>query len=193
MIIINIIIIIIHQQVSLGKTISAIKNESDAVVEIRALQCNETKVGICQSLDLVDDSKQIYFTQTISVEVKCPEMKFDDFPFDEHVCDFLLKDLKLTEKRGIAKNNFQWKALETEDLGSELTSTDYDLHVDNVTVTGLNNSRIGFSVTMYRKPTVYIYTYFIPCFLMVVVSWVSFAVRVDAVPGRWGNLIVFQC
>ena len=178
---------------SLGKTISAIKNESDAVVEIRALECNETKFGICQSLDLVDDSKQIQFTQTISVEVKCPEMKFDDFPFDEHVCDFLLKDLKLTEKRGIAKNNFQWKALETEDLGSELTSTDYDLHVDNVTVTGLNNSRIGFSVTMYRKPTVYIYTYFIPCFLMVVVSWVSFAVRVDAVPGRWGNLIVFQC
>ena len=79
-------------------------------------------------------------------------MKFDDFPFDEHVCDFLLKDLKLTEKRGIAKNNFQWKALETEDLGSELTSTDYDLHVNNVTVTGLNNSRIGFRVKMDRKP-----------------------------------------
>ena len=70
MIIINLIIIIIHQQVSLGKTISAIKNESDAVVEIRALECNETKFGICQSLDLVDDSKQIQFTQTISVEVQ---------------------------------------------------------------------------------------------------------------------------
>ena len=180
---------------SLGKTLSAIKNESDAVVEIRDLECNEMeyrRVDICKSFDLARNSKQIQFTQTISVEVKCPEMKFDDFPFDEHVCDFLLKDLKLTEKRGIAKNNFQWKALETEDLGSELTSTDYDLHVNNVTVTGLNNSRIGFSVTMYRKPTVYIYTYFIPCFLMVVVSWVSFSVRVDAVPGRWGNLIVFQ-
>ena len=36
-----------------------------------------------------------------------------------------------------------------------------------------------------RKRTVYLYTYFLPCSLMVMVSWVSFAVRAEAVPGRF--------
>ena len=45
--------------------------------------------------------------------------------------------------------------------------------------------RSGFKVRMERKRTVYIYTYFLPCSLMVMVSWVGFAVRADAVPGRW--------
>ena len=43
---------------------------------------------------------------------------------------------------------------------------------------------ISVQVILSRKPTVHIYTYFLPSGLMVMVSWISFAVRVDAVPGR---------
>lgn len=42
---------------------------------------------------------------------------------------------------------------------------------------------------MKRNHKVYIYTYFGPCMLMVITSWISFTVNFDAVPGRLGLLL----
>ena len=42
---------------------------------------------------------------------------------------------------------------------------------------------------MKRKYKVYLYTYFGPCMLMVITSWISFTVDSAAVPGRLGLLL----
>ena len=42
---------------------------------------------------------------------------------------------------------------------------------------------------MKRKHKVYLYTYFGPCMLMVITSWISFTVDSAAVPGRLGLLL----
>ena len=42
---------------------------------------------------------------------------------------------------------------------------------------------------MKRVHSVYMYTYFGPCMLMVITSWISFTVNFDAVPGRLGLLL----
>ena len=48
----------------------------------------------------------------------------------------------------------------------------------------------GFFFIMKRENKVYIYTYFAPCMLMVITSWISFTINYDAVPGRlfWQKL-----
>ena len=42
---------------------------------------------------------------------------------------------------------------------------------------------------MKRKYKVYLYTFFGPCMLMVITSWISFTVESAAVPGRLGLLL----
>ena len=42
---------------------------------------------------------------------------------------------------------------------------------------------------MKREHKVYMYTYFAPCMLMVITSWVSFTINYDVVPGRLGLLL----
>ncbi len=50
-------------------------------------------------------------------------------------------------------------------------------------------SYAGFQLNLQRKPTPYIFNYYLPSALFVVVSWVSFAIPVEAIPGRVALLI----
>ena len=158
---------VFKNQVSLDGDEDAIKNESDAIVEILILDCSEAS---CDK----GTNKLIKFRRTISLGVNCPDMHFNDFPFDTQICDVLLQELNLT-----ANTDFRWEKAEVVQR-EPLTSNEYNLSLRNGT--GVNGS--GFQVIMSRKSTVHIYTYFLPSGLMVMVSWISFAVRVDAVPGR---------
>ena len=163
--------VVFENQVSLEGDADAIKNESDAVVQIIILHCSEeTEPSSCEN----PTKKKIRFSRTISLGVNCPDMQFDDFPFDTQNCDVILQDLKLTEN-----TDFQWERAEVVQRKA-LTSNEYNLSLRNASA---NSS--GFGVMLSRKSTVYIYTYFLPSGLMVMVSWISFAVKVDAVPGRW--------
>ena len=47
----------------------------------------------------------------------------------------------------------------------------------------------GFHISLKRNPRMYLATYFAPCTLMVVVSWMSFLINPDVVPGRLGLLL----
>ena len=54
---------------------------------------------------------------------------------------------------------------------------------------GRNFSAAGFVVHMVHQPASFILQYFIPSFAMPVVSWVSFVIPPDAIPGRTGLLV----
>ena len=173
--------VVFDNQVSLERASSAIKNESDAIVEIMKMPCSKTSQGFVKELDLTRETKgiRIFLKQTVKVEVNCPRMQFTEFPFDTQYCNFTVTDLHLKEN----PSNFNL-LVETLPLQNKLSSTEFTVIVENST-----DIKNGFKMKMERKTTVYIYTYFIPCGLMVVVSWISFSVNVDAVPGRLGLLL----
>ena len=170
--------VVFKNQVSLDGDVDAIKSQSDAIVEVLVLACSDQGDDSCES----QTRKKIRFKRTISVGVNCPNLNFDEFPFDMQTCDFILQDLLLTEN-----TDFQWEKAELVQKKA-LKSNEYDLSLRNV-----SGNYSGFSMVMSRKSTVYIYTYFVPSGLMVVVSWVSFAVQVDAVPGRWEEIEKIPC
>ena len=171
-------------QVYLANTMSAIKNDSDAIVSIMKTPCQEKTEQFCQSMALhneTEESIKIFFRRTINVEVNCPRMHFADFPFDSQTCLFSVGDIHAKEN----PENFLWGSTFLVERNN-LTSTEFELSLEEATE---SNVTTGFRVRMVRKTAVYIYTYFVPCGLMVIVSWVSFAVDVDAVPGRLGLLL----
>ena len=170
-------------QVSLTKTESAIKNDLDAIVSIGKLPCQEETNQLCQAMALHNESEsiKIFFRQTINVEVNCPNMHFAKFPFDTQTCLFLVGDIHVREN----PNNFKWGSTFLV-KGNNLTSTEFELSLEDEMDSKV---KTGFRMRMERKTAVYIYTYFVPCGLMVVVSWISFSVNVEAVPGRLGLLL----
>ena len=178
--------VVFDNQVSLERASSAIKNESDAIAEIMKLPCQSKSQRLCKELNLTREETtgiKIFMKQTIKVEVNCPDMRFGDFPFDTQTCLFTVKDLHFKEN----PNNFKL-VVENLPLANNLTSTEFHLSVENSSDCRIEG-RNGFRMRMERKTTVYIYTYFVPCSLMVVVSWISFSISVDAVPGRLGLLL----
>ena len=68
---------------------------------------------------------------------------------------------------------------------------DYDITITSLTsndqyyvaLTG-NYSVAGFELTLKRKISHYIITYYLPSGMFVIVSWISFLVPPDIVPGR---------
>ena len=79
----------------------------------------------------------------------------------------------------------------TADASQIRSVLDYDITIDKldevdqnyVALTG-NYSVAGFKLTLKRKISHYIITYYLPSGMFVIVSWISFLVPPDIVPGR---------
>ena len=68
----------------------------------------------------------------------------------------------------------------------KLNHTDFKLAV---VASNKSSDGSGFHLILHRKPKTYIWLYFFPSFMMVLTSWISFAVSFEAVPGRLGLLL----
>ena len=55
-----------------------------------------------------------------------------------------------------------------------------------------NYSVTGFTLTLHRKMAFYIITYYFPTGMFVIVSWISFLVPPESVPGRM-TILVGDC
>ena len=158
-------------------------------------------------------NKTIEFNQRVTIKVSC-RMMFDNYPFDAHLCkfrvgsceffgrlslnytvsqlrfsDFYLHDIVTCTSRysdpvnsgsGHRQRNLQYVISFTdlrrpEDTTVELSSGNY--------------SACGFRVHLNRKRSQLIFQIYLPCILFVFVSWVSFLIRPQVVPGRMALLV----
>ena len=55
---------------------------------------------------------------------------------------------------------------------------------------GMNYSTAGFEIILSRKMSFYIITYYLPSGLFVVVSWISFLIPPDIVPGIYIDILL---
>ena len=129
---------------------------------------------------------QLEHTNTVRVEVKC-EMEFKEFPFDHQKCKFFLASVRRQRHLVWDRTSLGWRE-------EDFDNPDFTVRLErflNMTylVQNRNTSVSGFYLIMSRKPSIFISTYFIPSGLMVVISWISFVVKMEVVPGRLGLLI----
>ena len=110
-----------------------------------------------------------YFFST-KVSINC-DMNFDNFPFDSQICKFRIRSLKNDP-------NLLWTDLEATN-SSVLRHSEFWVVMETSNDTALNGVNfIGFNLIIGRKFGSYVYEYFLPCFLMVITSWISFTVKV---------------
>ena len=77
------------------------------------------------------------------------------------------------------------------------SSLDYEIQIEDIKpeethymALGMNYSVAGFELTLKRKTSFYIVTYYLPSGLLVLLSWISFLVNPEVIPGRMTLLVI---
>ena len=137
------------------------------------------------------DYKILYSTAT-HITFICP-MHFDKFPLDTQSCKFQVGSYSYddsqmtfkTEKAGYDSKTQNSIALDYAIEIRPLSQEDSVLQFD-----GLGNfSLAGFELVLDRYVSTYIITYYLPSGLFVIVSWISFLIPMDVIPGRMALLV----
>ena len=102
----------------------------------------------------------------IVVKVLCQNMDFSQFPFDTQKCDIALK---------ASSNKINFAQSEDENLNSNNSNSgEFEIYVKYLNETEIEErfeesqySRIGFTINLERKSTMYILSYYLPSGLIV--------------------------
>ncbi|TRY78074.1 hypothetical protein TCAL_09458 [Tigriopus californicus] len=137
----------------------------------------------------VRDGEMIEFWTYIEVTVYC-DMSFEHFPMDEQTCKFALSSLSSPEElmhfEFDVSTSQQNNRLQMYELNIKPFTDPSDLRWE---YPAANYSICGFHVKMRRISSTYILIYYVPCTGMVLVSWISFLVDPNIVPGRTALLV----
>ena len=138
----------------------------------------------------INGQGRVLSSTRISLIARCP-MRFDDFPFDVHTCNLFISSYQYNKNEvwlewnakgaievpkntaiGVGQRLLQFNLTDTSFSSTVLTT----LTGDYCTLV------VCFQFTRYT--TYYIFNTFIPCYLLVTLSQVSFWINKDATPAR---------
>ena len=123
------------------------------------------------------------------VTVFC-EFDFSSFPLDTQRCEFLQKGhsetLYFRLNPSQSKNDGKKKA-----HGFEIDITYSGTFINYNDTTQNGTQKFGFNITLERMIQPYLFQYYLPCIVIVVVSQISFVIPLTSIPGRVA-LIVTQ-
>ena len=139
-----------------------------------------------QALSLFQDDDlgyKVHYMATATSTVTC-EMYFSDFPFDQQICRYDVTSSAYDEDELIFNSTV------TSELGRAFfQSFDVGIEAEHDGADNRGHSLVGFKVKLSRRPAMYIFKYYLPSFGIVMVSWISFLIPPDAIPGRTGLLV----
>ena len=106
------------------------------------------------------------------------------YPMDEQKCNVGIGSKDSSSIFALNRNNDKYHNSEKYEAANfEMLIEFFDMnHKDG-------SNTIGLMITMNRIKTSYIFTYYVPCIAIVLVSGISFVIPVTAIPGRVGLLV----
>lgn len=141
----------------------------------------------------ITPSKQILYSQATHITFICP-MRFDKFPLDKQTCKFTLGSYSYNDAKMVFKTmNAGYSAPKVSNsiaLDYAITITKLKPQDTVLDYANLGNySLAGFEMVLHRYVSTYIITYYLPSGLFVIVSWISFLIPMDVIPGRMALLV----
>ena len=137
------------------------------------------------------DYTVLYSTAT-HITFICP-MHFDKFPLDTQSCKFQVGSYSYDD----SQMTFTTLRAGYDGKLENSIALDYAIEIRNLApkdsillFDGLGNfSLAGFELVLNRYVSTYIITYYLPSGLFVIVSWISFLIPMDVIPGRMALLV----
>ena len=135
----------------------------------------------------------VLYSQATHITFICP-MRFDKFPLDTQTCKFQVGSYSYDD--AIMRFTTDGAGYSASKMGNSI-ALDYAINIgplkseDAVFLGGTlgNFSLAGFEMVLHRYVSTYIITYYLPSGLFVIVSWISFLIPMDVIPGRMALLV----
>ncbi|XP_042214918.1 glutamate-gated chloride channel alpha-like [Homarus americanus] len=125
----------------------------------------------------------IRYSISVTTRISCP-MDFSAYPFDSQVCYFKMESYQFTS----LQVSYKWYSAEIE-RAENIASGHYDIDFYSVQQKNVSHSTGHFptvmvEVVLKRRISYHLMNTFLPSGLFVCVSWLTFLVPVDQIPGR---------
>ncbi|XP_023335266.1 glycine receptor subunit alpha-3 [Eurytemora carolleeae] len=157
-------------------------------VEILNLKSFETHSVLSKLEGIwIDSNLEVMYALATRITFICP-MRFNAFPMDIQVCKFQVGSFNYDMSKMAFQNEFVPKDTSIKSiLDYQIAFSalkDRDTHYMAI---GMNYSATGFELVLTRKMSFYVVTYYLPSGLFVIVSWISFLVNPEIIPGQMIN------
>jgi len=133
-------------------------------------------------------NKTINYELGVRITISC-RMNFDDYPLDAHTCQFQVGSYYDTYETVTCKSHFIYDASRQRSLQHFIQIEDLPPQYKSVHLPSGQYAACGFQVRLQRKQMQYIVQVYLPTSLFVIVSWVSFLIKPEVVPGRMALLV----
>merc|ERR1712013_564315 len=136
----------------------------------------------------VRKNKTINYELNVHITISC-QMNFDDYPLDAHTCQFQVGSYYDTQDTVTCKAHTIYDQDRQRSLQHFLEIEDLPECFHTVDIPSGIYSACGFQVKLQRKQMQYVVQVYLPSFMFVVTSWVSFLIKPEVVPGRMALLV----
>jgi len=133
-------------------------------------------------------NKTINYELGVRVTISC-KMMFDDYPLDAHMCQFQVGSYYDTTETVICTSEFIYNAERQRSLQHFIQLEPLPQQYTIVNLPSGHYAACGFQVRLQRKQMQYQIQVYLPSFMFVVTSWVSFLIKPEVVPGRMALLV----
>merc|ERR1719419_2193117 len=137
---------------------------------------------------IVWKNKQLLYTVSTEVVIDCP-MKFSGYPLDHQSCKFLVGSYIHDNTQITFGGQFRHDVENQRAQQYMINCTMLDENDTFIFWANRTYSQTGFQVDMIRRRTPVLLQVYLPSGLFVIVSWISFIVPPEVVPGRMALLV----
>ena len=124
----------------------------------------------------------------VDVTISC-KMNFDRYPLDFHECPFRICSFSGTDDVVTCNSNYDYDKKNQRNLQHFLDVEPLSSMYQTVATENGKFIYCGFNVILRRTRTQILFQFYVTSALFIIVSWVSFLIKPDVVPGRMGLLI----
>ena len=154
-----------------------------------------------EAMSVLDKSHSLWITADRSllysiaahITFICP-MNYHKFPFDTQTCKFQIGSYSYDDSQmtfTTLSANFDGKSENSIPLNYAINIRNLSAEDSILILDGSGNFSVaGFEVILDRHVSTFIFTYFLPSGLFVVISWVSFLIPFHVIPGRMILLLI---
>ena len=139
---------------------------------------------------LIYKHQEILYSLRVDMTLSCP-MDFNRYPFDSQICPFPVssyyEDDEIVNCTCTVVHHYM------DELATNLQYTigivELPARYHKRTILGRDYTRCGFAIVFTRSKTQLFFQVYFTAGMLVVVSWASFLINPDIVPGRMGLLV----
>ena len=145
--------------------------------------------GLLKTKQYLDGTTVIVANFQWKVTIPC-SMDFSSYPFDTQTCRLNMKsrqiNISIAKIPEVQEEN---KNVNTHFKGYHLITEEFSNTYANHLTSGTKSTEFGVTIAFTRKFTSYLYLYYIPCMVVVTISFISFTIPLEATAGRVGLLV----